>query len=705
MAPCGGKFVVAWSSLLLLVAFFAACSGGSDSGGGGAGTPAPTAQANADATVPVGTPTTLDGSASESPTGVPLSYQWTLTTKPSGSNASLSSPNSVRATFTPDVAGTYTATLVVRANGVDSAPDAVSLTAVTGNVAPVANAGPDRSAAPNGTIALDGTASRDPNNTSVTYSWRIIQQPPGSNPVLSNATSATPTFRADVAGVYVLALTCSDGSLSSTVDQVTITVATGNLPPVANAGPDQTVTTGQQVTLDGTRSSDPNGDPLTYSWCLKGRPVGSTATLSGANTARPTFTPDIAGSYVFCLTVNDGQAGSASDIVVVEARLPNSPNVFNQGRGFNDVVYSIAMAPDGSGDVYVSGQFTNYNGTPAKHLIRLHRDGTVAQTFGDGFDQYVGLIAPARDGSGDLYLLGGFTLFNGQAVPPIVRLNSNGSLDSGFRPPSFPTGFVPNNILPADDGTGDLYVVSVGPSPGLPGPGIEPTGPHQIIRLNSDGTVDPAFAPGTFAPGTVITGLVPAPGTGKVYAGGSLTQYNGQSLFRGLVRLNPDGTLDASFTSDIGAIGNNIAAVEDLVPAHDGTPNLYAGGRVGGGGTIRILETGQIDSTFVQAVPMITYAIAPAQDDTADVLSFGCCSTPEGPVRLLRFDHNGVLVPTFHEPTFVPTFFLNFSIISVLDGSGDFYIGGELTSYDGAAVNYFARIHADGSLASVVSGP
>src|SRR5688572_10710124 len=51
------------------------------------------------------------------------------------------------------------------------------------------------------------------------------------------------------------------------------------------------------------------------------RPQGSTATLNGANTARRTFTPDVAGSYVLCLTVNDGQAGSAPDSVVVEARV------------------------------------------------------------------------------------------------------------------------------------------------------------------------------------------------------------------------------------------------------------------------------------------------------------------------------------------------------------------------------------------------
>ena len=64
---------VSWNSLLLAL-LVRGCGGGGDSVGGGAGTPAPTANATADQTVPVGTPTTLDGSASESPTGTPLSY-------------------------------------------------------------------------------------------------------------------------------------------------------------------------------------------------------------------------------------------------------------------------------------------------------------------------------------------------------------------------------------------------------------------------------------------------------------------------------------------------------------------------------------------------------------------------------------------------------------------------------------------------------
>jgi hypothetical protein len=95
-----------------------------------------------------------------------------------------------------------------------------------------------------------------------------------------------------------------------------IEIAKGaNQPPVANAGVDQSVSPNTKVTLDGRGSADPdNGpQPLTYSWAQTG---GTTVTLTGTQTAQPSFTPTAAGSYTFKLTVSDGISGASDDVVI-----------------------------------------------------------------------------------------------------------------------------------------------------------------------------------------------------------------------------------------------------------------------------------------------------------------------------------------------------------------------------------------------------
>ena len=110
-------------------------------------------------------------------------------------------------------------------------------------------------------------------------------------------------------------LIVNDGTVSSTPDSVVIT--TINVAPVADAGPDQG---GQAllslITLNGSASSDANGDPLTYSWSLT-TPPGSAAVLVGATSVSPTFIVDLPGDYVVELIVNDGTEGSAADSVTI----------------------------------------------------------------------------------------------------------------------------------------------------------------------------------------------------------------------------------------------------------------------------------------------------------------------------------------------------------------------------------------------------
>ena len=90
---------------------------------------------------------------------------------------------------------------------------------------------------------------------------------------------------------------------------------TGNRAPIANAGASQTVAQGALVMLNGSASSDPDGNPLTFAWTLA-RPAGSTAVLGGAGTSTPSFTADAAGSYTATVTVSDGQLSSSASVTI-----------------------------------------------------------------------------------------------------------------------------------------------------------------------------------------------------------------------------------------------------------------------------------------------------------------------------------------------------------------------------------------------------
>jgi len=111
---------------------------------------------------------------------------------------------------------------------------------VASNAAPVANAGANQTVFVGTTVQLNGTASHDPDGLRISYSWTFVSVPVGSTAVLSGATGPTPTFVVDKAGNYTVQLVVSDGELNSAPAQVVI--STKNSPPVANAGPNQTVT-------------------------------------------------------------------------------------------------------------------------------------------------------------------------------------------------------------------------------------------------------------------------------------------------------------------------------------------------------------------------------------------------------------------------------------------------------------------------------
>jgi len=122
-----------------------------------------------------------------------------------------------------------------------------------------------------------------------------------------------------------------------------------NQQPTADAGSNATVTTGASVILDGSNSSDPEGETLTYSWMISSKPAGSSAALSNAIIMSPGFVADEAGSYVIQLVVNDGAVDSTADEVVITVNsLANSPPVANAGDDLK-VTTGTAVNLDGGG--------------------------------------------------------------------------------------------------------------------------------------------------------------------------------------------------------------------------------------------------------------------------------------------------------------------------------------------------------------------
>jgi RHS repeat-associated protein len=287
----------------------------------------PVANAGPAQTVLAGTTVQLNGSKSTDVDGDALTFKWSITSKPSNSNAVLSDPASVTPTFFADQLGVYVVQLIVNDGTVDSTPSTVTIT--TEDSPPIANAGPAQTVPLGALVTLDGSGSSDPDGQALTYQWSLLSVPPGSTAVLANPTSVHPTFTADRAGNYVVQLIVNDGFLSS--QPSTVTISTINSVPVANAGPNQSVRTGTTVQLDGSGSSDADGDPLTYRWSITVKPSGSSASLSDPTAVKPTFVADLAGNYVAQLIVNDGKVDSPPATVMIVAVNPNQPPVVNAG--------------------------------------------------------------------------------------------------------------------------------------------------------------------------------------------------------------------------------------------------------------------------------------------------------------------------------------------------------------------------------------
>ncbi len=274
----------------------------------------PIAKAGLNKSVPEGEVVQLDGSESYDEDGSPITFKWTAPAGITLDNNTLKKPS-----FTApevNVNTNYTFTLVVNDGTSDSDPSNVTITVLQVNKRPTANAGPDKSYIEGTSVSLNGSLSADPDGDVISYKWTSMD-----GIILFDPLSVAPSFIAPQVNTdktYRFKLEVSDGVLFSIPDTVKITVLQVNKKPVAFAGGDQTVNENTLVQLDGSLSSDPDGEPITFKWIAPPK-----VTLSSTTISKPTFTAPLVhrdSTFIISLVVNDGKINSDTDKVSINVK-------------------------------------------------------------------------------------------------------------------------------------------------------------------------------------------------------------------------------------------------------------------------------------------------------------------------------------------------------------------------------------------------
>lgn len=253
-------------------------------------------------------------------------------------------------------------------------------------------------------------------------------------------------------------------------------------------------------------------------------------------------------------------------------------------------VYTVAVEPGGG--MLVGGGYTTWNGTSINYLVRLNADGTRDTTFqsnvGSGPNARVRMIK--RRSNGQFFVVGDFTTWSGTTVNRIVRLNADGTRDTTFQ----------SAIGTAAGGPVECVVEQPNGQILLGGSFTTWKGATvaRLVRLNADGSNDATFITNAGAGGTVNDfGLQ---SDGKIIAVGSFTLWRPSVTVGRVVRLNADGTRDATFTTNVGTAANgNI----ERIGVHTDDTIVIPGSFTTWGGTtvnriVRLNADGTRDTTF-----------------------------------------------------------------------------------------------------------
>jgi len=354
--------------------------------------------------------------------------------------------------------------------------------------------------------------------------------------------------------------------------------------------------------------------------------------------------------------------------------------------GPNGTISAIVLQSDGN--FIIAGGFSLIDGSPRSRIARLLQNGSLDTSFDPGTGVNGTIYSLALQSNGKIVAGGSFDTYNGTSRKGILRVNSDGSLDTLFDPGTGVNGAIYSLALQSDG-----KIIAVGSFTAFQG--LEA---NRIIRLNTDGSRDFSFLVGSGTNNLVLSTVIQS--DGKILIGGQFTTYRSESAYL-IARLNNDGTRDLSFTASVASAGNtlNPSYIKSVQIQPDS--KILIAGHFGGASGIarkniaRLNINGTLDTSFNLQYYEFGATLAEVQQPATLI-------RPDGKIVLL----GGLrLVDSAGKPdnSFIPTIGsgANETVLSIETQSDQkIIISGEFDRYNGVARNYIARLQTDGTLDS-----
>ena len=367
----------------------------------------------------------------------------------------------------------------------------------------------------------------------------------------------------------------------------------------------------------------------------------------------------------------------------------STPGWYRKYVDFTSSIWAIDVDPS-TNKIYIGGLFRGFNGVETPHIVRLNNDGTIDTSFvvGDGFllnnSSARTILSIKVSSTGKIYVGGDFLTYNGFNSSRIIRLNTDGSVDTTF---NFGTGFNGTVRSIIEDSNGDLYVGGDFTSY----KGISNN--NRVIKLDSSGNKITSFDNSIGFSSTIRSLSLNSDET-ILYCAGTFTAYKGTTRNRLAAINTSNGSLNTIFNTSVGAN----STVIDILSTSNGIYITGSFTSVNGTAINRIarLQTnGNVDTGFNVGVGVNSTSYSLVEDSNGNIYLGGNFTSYKGTVRnrIVKIDSSGNIDTTFNVGNGASS-----SVYKLRqDPDGKILLGGGFTSYNSTSRFRIARANTNGS--------